>query len=228
MTPCWSPAAVVAAAVPDRPPTRTGSAASREVRVGRAGRTEPPARARSASSREEAAATSQWWLHRPGRNRRGGRQRRRHGQDRDHWAGRPGGRQWPQAEHPAVRRWRRGRWRRLPRWRRRWRWRPTGRERQGVRRRRRWRRLEPCCVLGHAGPRRRSRHRKRGSDRHLRRETLAACLGQSATIVSKGGGVTRGTPGDDVIVSSKAVDQIRSGAGDDLVCSRGARTSSAW
>jgi hypothetical protein len=50
----------------------------------------------------------------------------------------------------------------------------------------------------------------------------ATCLGQRPTIAAAGGGgVTRGTAGDDVIVGSKGPDRIASGGGDDLVCSRG-------
>jgi Tol biopolymer transport system component len=48
------------------------------------------------------------------------------------------------------------------------------------------------------------------------------CLGRRATIVAPaGGGRTRGTPGNDVIVGSKAADRVFSGAGRDLVCSLG-------
>ena len=48
------------------------------------------------------------------------------------------------------------------------------------------------------------------------------CLGRRATIVAAaGGGPTRGTRGNDVIVGSKGADRISSGAGRDLVCSRG-------
>jgi Ca2+-binding RTX toxin-like protein len=49
----------------------------------------------------------------------------------------------------------------------------------------------------------------------------AVCLGRPATIIAKAGGVTRGTPGNDVIVGSKAADRVTSGAGRDLVCGRG-------
>ena len=52
--------------------------------------------------------------------------------------------------------------------------------------------------------------------------TLPRCLGRRATIVAApGGGPTRGTPGNDVIVGSKGTDRISSGNGGDLVCSRG-------
>jgi DNA-binding beta-propeller fold protein YncE len=51
--------------------------------------------------------------------------------------------------------------------------------------------------------------------------STATCLGQFATIVAQGGGLTRGTPGGDVIVASKESDRIASGGGHDLVCSRG-------
>jgi hypothetical protein len=53
--------------------------------------------------------------------------------------------------------------------------------------------------------------------------TLAGqCLGRRATIVARaGGGLTRGTPRNDVIVGSKGTDRIVSGGGNDLVCSRG-------
>lgn len=51
--------------------------------------------------------------------------------------------------------------------------------------------------------------------------TRATCLDRFATIVAKGGGLTRGTPGKDVIVGSKAPDRILSGGGNDRVCSRG-------
>ena len=48
------------------------------------------------------------------------------------------------------------------------------------------------------------------------------CLGQRATIVAPAdGGLTQGTPGNDVIVGSKRADRISSHAGRDLVCSRG-------
>ncbi len=50
----------------------------------------------------------------------------------------------------------------------------------------------------------------------------ARCLGRSATVVAPaGGGPTRGTPGNDVVVGSGGADRISSGAGRDLVCSRG-------
>jgi hypothetical protein len=52
----------------------------------------------------------------------------------------------------------------------------------------------------------------------------ARCLGRRATILAvPGGGLTRGTRGDDVIVglSSRYADRIRSGRGDDVVCPRG-------
>jgi Ca2+-binding RTX toxin-like protein len=50
----------------------------------------------------------------------------------------------------------------------------------------------------------------------------ARCLGRRATIVAPaGGGLTRGTRGNDVIVGSGGADRISSGAGRDLVCSRG-------
>ncbi len=49
----------------------------------------------------------------------------------------------------------------------------------------------------------------------------AVCLGRPATMIAMAGGVTRGTPGNDVIVASGAPDRIASGAGSDLVCSRG-------
>ena len=51
--------------------------------------------------------------------------------------------------------------------------------------------------------------------------TTATCLGRFATIVAKGGGLTRGTPRGDVIVGSKAPDRILSGGGNDRVCSGG-------
>jgi hypothetical protein len=48
------------------------------------------------------------------------------------------------------------------------------------------------------------------------------CLGRRATIVAPaGGGLTRGTPRNDVIVGSKRADRIASGGGRDRVCSRG-------
>ena len=48
------------------------------------------------------------------------------------------------------------------------------------------------------------------------------CLGRRATIVAPaGGGLTRGTRGNDVIVGSQRADRISSGGGRDLVCSRG-------
>ena len=47
------------------------------------------------------------------------------------------------------------------------------------------------------------------------------CLGRRATIRSAGGGLIRGTPGNDVIVGSPRADRISSGGGRDLVCSRG-------
>jgi RTX calcium-binding nonapeptide repeat (4 copies)/NHL repeat len=48
------------------------------------------------------------------------------------------------------------------------------------------------------------------------------CLGRPVTIVAvAGAGLTRGTPGNDVIVGSKAADRIASGGGRDRVCSRG-------
>jgi Tol biopolymer transport system component len=48
------------------------------------------------------------------------------------------------------------------------------------------------------------------------------CLGRRATIVAQsGGGLTRGTPGNDVIVGSRRADPISSGGGRDLICSRG-------
>ena len=47
-----------------------------------------------------------------------------------------------------------------------------------------------------------------------------ACLGRRATITATGGGPTRGTPGNDVIVGSRGTDRISSGGGSDLVCSR--------
>jgi Tol biopolymer transport system component len=48
------------------------------------------------------------------------------------------------------------------------------------------------------------------------------CLGRRATIVAApGGGLTRGTRGNDVIVGSGRADSISSGGGRDLVCSRG-------
>jgi hypothetical protein len=50
----------------------------------------------------------------------------------------------------------------------------------------------------------------------------ARCLGRSATVVAPaGGGLTRGTPGKDVIVGSRGPDMIASGGGPDRVCSRG-------
>jgi Tol biopolymer transport system component len=50
----------------------------------------------------------------------------------------------------------------------------------------------------------------------------ARCLGRRATIVAPaGGGLTRGTRGNDVIVGSGGADRISSGGGRDLVCSRG-------
>ena len=50
----------------------------------------------------------------------------------------------------------------------------------------------------------------------------ARCLGRSATVVAPaGGGPTRGTPGNDVVVGSGGADRISSGGGRDLVCSRG-------
>jgi Tol biopolymer transport system component len=52
--------------------------------------------------------------------------------------------------------------------------------------------------------------------------TLPSCLGRRATIVAPaGGGPTRGTRGNDVIVGSRGADSISSGAGRDLICSRG-------
>jgi Tol biopolymer transport system component len=51
---------------------------------------------------------------------------------------------------------------------------------------------------------------------------LPRCLGRRATIVAPaGGGPTRGTPGNDVIVGSRGADSISSGGGRDAVCSRG-------
>jgi Tol biopolymer transport system component len=48
------------------------------------------------------------------------------------------------------------------------------------------------------------------------------CLGRRATIVAPaGGGLTRGTRSDDVIVGSQGADTISSGGGRDRVCSRG-------
>jgi Tol biopolymer transport system component len=48
------------------------------------------------------------------------------------------------------------------------------------------------------------------------------CLGRRATIVAPaGGGLTRGTRRNDVIVGSARTDRISSGGGRDLVCSRG-------
>jgi Tol biopolymer transport system component len=48
------------------------------------------------------------------------------------------------------------------------------------------------------------------------------CLGRRATLVPPaGGGLTRGTRGNDVIVGSRRADRISSGGGRDLVCSRG-------
>jgi hypothetical protein len=51
----------------------------------------------------------------------------------------------------------------------------------------------------------------------------ATCLGRPVTIVAAAGaGLTRGTPGNDVIVGSrKRADRISSGGGRDLVCARG-------
>lgn len=50
----------------------------------------------------------------------------------------------------------------------------------------------------------------------------ARCLGRRATILAvPGGGITRGTRGDDVIVGSRQADRIVSGRGDDVVCPRG-------
>jgi hypothetical protein len=55
-----------------------------------------------------------------------------------------------------------------------------------------------------------------------RPRSAGRCLGRRATIVAPaGGGLTRGTPGNDVIVGSKRADRISSGGGRDLVCSRG-------
>lgn len=49
-----------------------------------------------------------------------------------------------------------------------------------------------------------------------------SCLGRPATIVAPaGGGIVRGTPGDDVIVGSQSADRIASGGGNDRVCSLG-------
>ena len=54
-----------------------------------------------------------------------------------------------------------------------------------------------------------------------RPQSSGRCLGRRATIVAQaGGGLTRGTPGNDVIVGSKGADRVSSGAGRDLVCSR--------
>jgi Ca2+-binding RTX toxin-like protein len=55
-----------------------------------------------------------------------------------------------------------------------------------------------------------------------RPRSAGRCLGRGATIVvPAGGGLTRGTPGNDVIVGSKRADRISSGGGRDLICSRG-------
>lgn len=51
---------------------------------------------------------------------------------------------------------------------------------------------------------------------------LPRCLGRRATIVAAAGGrLTRGTPGNDVIVGSRGADRISAGGGRDLVCSGG-------
>jgi uncharacterized repeat protein (TIGR01451 family) len=47
------------------------------------------------------------------------------------------------------------------------------------------------------------------------------CQGRQPAIVAQAGQVTRGTPGNDVIVGSTGRDLIRTGAGDDLICTRG-------
>ncbi len=44
------------------------------------------------------------------------------------------------------------------------------------------------------------------------------CFGRSATIVVSEGERTRGTPGNDVIVGTRAADDIRGGGGDDVIC----------
>ena len=50
----------------------------------------------------------------------------------------------------------------------------------------------------------------------------ARCLGRRATILAvPGGGITRGSRGDDVIVGARRADRIVSGRGDDVVCPRG-------
>lgn len=47
---------------------------------------------------------------------------------------------------------------------------------------------------------------------------MPTCNGVEATIVAVPGVVTRGTPGNDVIVGTDGDDYIRAGAGDDLIC----------
>jgi len=50
---------------------------------------------------------------------------------------------------------------------------------------------------------------------------VPTCQGQAATIVAVPGQPTTGTDGDDVIVGTHKADEIRAGAGDDLVCALG-------
>jgi Tol biopolymer transport system component len=61
-----------------------------------------------------------------------------------------------------------------------------------------------------------------GVSKPQRPPSTGRCLGRRATIVAPaGGGLTRGTRTDDVIVGSGEADNISSGGGRDLVCSRG-------
>ncbi len=50
---------------------------------------------------------------------------------------------------------------------------------------------------------------------------LEKCLGERVTLVASAGVVTKGTTGPDVILGSDAVEEIKSGKGDDLVCAGG-------
>lgn len=55
----------------------------------------------------------------------------------------------------------------------------------------------------------------------------AVCLGRPATIIAKAGGVTRGTPGNDVIVGSKAADRVPPAPGATSSAAAAAPTSCA-